>query len=124
MVKLLELLTFTLYIRLLVEAYQIMMISSLNEIKEFDNKSKERIISLSFAFALLMICLGLLLLMVIEWIRSRDPDVFEEQLYFKEFFGGLKDKFRSRSYMLLNFSRRGVFIALVTFRVVNEIGTI
>ena len=51
-------------------------------------------------------------MMLIEWMRSSRPDTYKQQKYFVEIFGGLKDIWRCRSYLLLNFGRRAALITI------------
>jgi hypothetical protein len=86
MSKLVDIFTFAIYYRTLVEAYQIMLLSSLLEISKINFSDASRVISFCLAFCLLTLCVGVLSIMVVEWYRSRNPKIFEKQRYFKEVF--------------------------------------
>ena len=122
--KLMDLFLFTIYVRTFVEALQMMMLSSLIEIKTFDTSEISRVFSILISFLFTLLCVGLIVLMAVEWIRSKDPKIFKQQKYFKEVFSGVKDKWRARCYMLLNFGRRAIFIIAIVFPVANPIHTI
>lgn len=53
--------------------------------------------------------------MFVQWLKSRDLIAYSRQRYFTEFFIGLKPDWKARSYMLLNYGRRTIFVLLVTF---------
>ena len=110
--KWMRFLTFAVYVRLLVEALQAMFVSSLSELKDFSTVNTAHRLSLSFAFALLFVWIAVIVLMLVEWMRSSRPDIYKQQSYFVEIFGGLKDIWRCRSYLLLNFGRRAALITI------------
>ena len=118
--KIIDALTFGVYIRIFIESFQIMLISSLYEIKHFRTKNALYIISLVYAFIVLMLSVGLLLLMLTEWLRSKTPRTFQKQKYFKELFNGVKPQWFSRSFTLFNFWRRTLLILWVTFLTMNK----
>ena len=122
--KWMNLLTFTIYVRMFIEAFQAMFVSSLTEIKLFDTNSTAHRLSLSFAFLIAFFCWGIIVTMLVEWIRSRNQDTFKQQSYFSEIFGGLKDRWICRSYLLLNFGRRAFFIIISVFGSSQIIGII
>ena len=110
--KWMHFLTFAVYVRLLVEALQAMFVSSLSELKDFSTVNTAHKLSLSFAFVLLFVWIAVIVLMLVEWMRSSRPDTYKQQKYFVEIFGGLKDVWRCRSYLLLNFGRRAALIII------------
>ena len=110
--KWMHFMTFAVYVRLLVEALQAMFVSSLSELKDFSTSNTAHRQSLKFAFVLLFVWIAVIVLMLVEWIRSRRPDTYKQQSYFVEIFSGLKDVWRCRSYLLLNFIRRAALITI------------
>ena len=122
--KWMNLLTFTIYVRMFIEAFQAMLVSSLTEIKLFNTNNAAHRLSLSVAFLIAFFCWGIIVMMLVEWIRSRNQDTFKQQTYFSEIFGGLKDRWVCRSYLLLNFGRRAFFIIICVFGPSQIIGVI
>ena len=110
--KWMRFLTFAVYVRLLVEALQAIFVSSLSELKIFSTANTAHRLSLSFAFVLLFVWIVVIVMMLIEWMRSSRLDTYKQQTYFVEIFGGLKDIWRCRSYLLLNFGRRAALITI------------
>ena len=101
---------FTVYIRLLLEAFHCLSLSSTHEIKTFDASDTSKVLSLLSAFIVFLFCIALLGLMLIEWMRSKNPLVYKTQTYFREIFEGTRDKWIARSHSLLDFSRRLLLI--------------
>ena len=110
--KWMSFLTFAVYVRLLVEALQAMFVSSLSELKDFSTVNTAHRLSLSFAFVLLFVWYVVIVMMLVEWMKSSRPDTYKQQKYFVEIFSGLKDVWWCRSYLLLNFSRRAALIII------------
>ena len=105
--------TFTVYVRLLLEAFHSLSLSSTNEIRAFDASDTSKMLSLISAFVVFLICLVVLGLMLVEWVRSRNSQVYQTQIYFKELLEGAKDMWIARSHCFLDFSRRLLLIVAV-----------
>jgi hypothetical protein len=105
----------TLYVRTLIQSYQMIIISSCREIRDFNTNDDYTILSLTASFVTFFVCVGLIGLMIQQWWKSRNPESFETQKYFIEIFSSLKDNWKSRSYNILNYGRRSLLVALVIF---------
>ena len=108
--KLFEIFTFAVYVRLLLEAFHSLSLSSTHEINTFDASDTSKMLSLISAFVVFLVCLAMLGLMLVEWVRSRSPQIYSTQTYFKEILVGTKDNWTARSHSLLDFSRRLLLI--------------
>ena len=87
--------TFSIYIRLLLQAYIMILLSSLSQIVDFEHSGFVEIISLIIAiiiFNLAIVYLWFWLTQVFKVKRLYQPN------YYDEFFNGLKDNLKSRLY--------------------------
>ena len=101
---------FTVYIRLFIESFQRMLLSSISEVNAWRTDSVENIISLGFAFVILATCvLGTLFIVLLIWkgdLKSSEK--------FEEAFIGLKDKESSKTYILVSiFLRKLLYIGIM-----------
>ena len=113
--KILNILTFGFYIRTLLETNQFLLISSINEIYQFNTYGAKRIISLIFAFFVLYICI---MMFVFVFYLTFSSYKMKDEGHSKlgEFFAGLKLQKKFRVYVLFLIARRTIFvIVLVTF---------
>ena len=94
--KWIKFLTFSIYVRVFVEAFDALLVSSLTEIERFEVSNASAKVSLSLAFIIALLCAFVIVLMLVEWIRSRNQETFEHQTYFSEIFASLKDQWRCR----------------------------
>ena len=108
-----QLFTFSIYIRLLWEANQFILLSSLSEIKSWKGSSTKNIVSLWIAFICAFSCIGLIVLAFVNWIQKRNIETTESYSPFKEFFSGLKDKSFPRLYLTILLLRRLIFVVLL-----------
>ena len=88
--------TFSLYLRILLEASMFMMLSSYSEIFNWDASNNFHIVSLLFAFALFIICVLLALLSVIIWLKQRKVGDISNLIQISELLNGINDKSLSR----------------------------
>lgn len=95
-VKLFEICTFAMYIRVIMEAYLFINISVVSEFSEFNTNGSIRVLSLSMNFVLTILLVFLILLAAFE---IRNAHILKEynSTYFTEFHAGLKPKTLSRS---------------------------
>lgn len=110
--KLFEIFTFGIYIRFYLEAYQNMLLSSVQEIKVFNAESVDQIVSLVWAFFIVTLCLTFLIFVFIKWLKSRNQEKSTKHSYFDSIFSGLRDSWFARLYLLLNFGRRSLLIVI------------
>lgn len=114
-IKTFKFLTFTYYVRNVMEAYMHMVISSISELNRFDRSSGTQITSLILAIIILMflvacIAASLRLLLLIS-LETKPPKFFE----FTELFNGLKLSRTPRIYAVVFFVRRLILVSLLIF---------
>ncbi|CAI2365377.1 unnamed protein product [Moneuplotes crassus] len=117
--KVIDIIFFVAYARLLLEAHETMVISSALEIREFDSSSASAIIShlISWVFLLLCLIIPTFALYLFYTHRNRyDPDKKTPTM---EFFEGLKNNKWSRFYSFLLLFRRVLFVLIVIFMTDN-----
>lgn len=56
-----------------------------------------------------------------EWVRSKNLETYKGQKYFREYFSGLKDSWRARSYLVFSYSRRAVIMLVIMLIPANVI---
>ena len=109
--KIFLIMTFGYYIRSILEVNQYILISSINEISNFNTSSIFRIISIASAFIFLILCI--LLIGVVAYLSLSSYEKFEnEHNKIGEFFQGVKNgKFKIYSLTLL--IRRFAFVTFL-----------
>jgi len=130
---------FTVYIRIILEAQQVILISSFSELMNVKYTSTNRIVSsivaiLHIALSVLFSCFILFLWASLLFkreklqVKPKEQMTIKERLekfkkpkpafsetYLKEVFSGLKHNFKSKSYYLVSSSRTIGITALVVF---------
>ena len=107
-----KILTFGYYIRVLLEINGLMIISSLNEIYQFNTSDRLRSFSLVIAIFTFIFWISFLVFIIIVMIRSTEAADNEESKL-GEFFSGLKLQRRYKFYTVFLMSRRFIFILLL-----------
>lgn len=90
---------FTIYIRTLIESFQMLMISCSQEIKNFEPTNVFKLISLIMAFAINLLCIFLVMITVSQILKSTHK-------FWDELFYGLKKITEAKFYIVLLLSRR------------------
>lgn len=111
--KIINLLFYAVYTRLLLESNETMVLSTISEINTFDTSSTPAIISLTLALCLaivLSVFLCYAWFLAYKLIYNFDPD---EKFFFMEFFADLKPNKRARFYTPLLLLRRFVFVLVI-----------
>ena len=107
-----KILTFSFYIRNALEMSQFILISSTNEIYNFNITNHMRLIS--FIYAILVIGAYIFLFVLVQYLVFSSYRLNENQHNkLGEFFSGLKEDKKSRFYVTLLLLRRFTFILLV-----------
>jgi hypothetical protein len=109
--KIFDFFTFTVYIRLLLQSSQFMLMTSIAELNAFNYQSAPRIVSLCLAGVVLLIVSAFLIFSVKLWVSRIRKQAYHEESKFDEFFGGLKRKKFASAYNLLILIRR-VYLVL------------
>ena len=107
--KLFELLTYGIYIRIVLELFELFLVSGINEVYYFDVSDKYRIISFAFAVAILIVWFWFTLFVVFFSISSY---IVTEGQHSKlnEFFSGLKINKKHRFFIAILLIRRSFFV--------------
>ena len=110
--KIFEILTFGYYIRSMLEINQFALISSINEIYLFNTSQRYRVVSLVFAFIVLIGCILLIVFVLFLSLINKRQDK-EKLNQSEEFFSGLKVLKKSRLYVWILMWRRVVYVLLL-----------
>ena len=102
---LIEILTFDIYIRLMIEAYLFLTLSSITEIYKSKLSNSEEILSYTMSILIFGLSIAFTVITFLQWKKSRKPETFSKQFYFKELFMGVKDNWLARSYTLMFLSK-------------------
>ena len=115
--KVYQLLTFTIYIRLILEANIFIMLTSLSEIKAWNTTSVSKIASLINAIIWELFWIALFILTFVHWMYNRKLDNIDHYMPLKAFFNGLKNQVKARLYSTILLLRR---IFLTTFLIIGS----
>ena len=98
--------TFTAYIRLLLENFQYMLLCSISEAYEFDLSTKKRKVSLFLAHFFLITSTAFYFFIIYQFQATRTWLNRKYYKYSEELFGGLKESNKARSYTIFLTTRR------------------
>ena len=110
--KLFILLTFSWYIRYILEMNQLTLISSLYEISNFNTTQKYRIISLTSALIAMLLCIFLIAIITLISISSYEV-VENQHNNIGELFSGQKMQKKTKLYTSILLLRRMIFVILL-----------
>jgi len=105
--------TFTLYIRVILESYQLLLLANISNVNEFDTSSTLKIITLIFSLFILVCLTIFILLSFYTYCVSRGRQSNEPRLKCEEFLGGIKYLNKPRLYSFISLSRRLEMILLL-----------
>ena len=88
--------SFSIYIRLIIEAYLMILLSWFSEIYELDTSNTINIVSFYTNIVILIIVISLLIIWIWQIFKAHPTHNPRKQTYFVEFFGGLRDTTYSR----------------------------
>ena len=111
-IAILKILTFSTYIRIILESFQIMLISSISEIFNLNTSSSSKSYSLISAFLIFAFCwLIIWLILVLIWkMKNSEESRFTK---YEELFSGLKENTSSRQFRVLHLLRRFLYISIL-----------
>ncbi|CAI2376836.1 unnamed protein product [Moneuplotes crassus] len=111
-----DIMTCTFYVRISIEAFFLLVVSSSREVYLISQVSTSKeILSCIFNFLLIIIWISFYILCFHQWRKSKSELRFTKMFYFREFFSGVKPHFKYRVYSTLFLSKRIVLIGLVIF---------
>ena len=113
--KLFKFFTFSIYIRIFLQSFIIILLSWLNEIYELKLNNSVKLVSFSMNIIILFAILFIFELWIKQIIKAHPILDENKQYYFTEFFSGLKNKTSSRMLPLVYMGQRILSCFLVIF---------
>ena len=113
--KVYQFFTFSLYVRILLEANIFLLLSSFSELHNWLTRTASEIISLFIAFIGAWIWIMFVALSLISWYKVKNIENMDIYIPLKEFFNGTRSTSLSKLYSTFMLSRRVIFVALLTF---------
>ena len=113
--SIMRILTFNIYIRITIEAYQFLVISSAYEINRFNVENSSRKVSISIAFLIYFTCIAFIVFIAIEtycWVKSVEMKC---HALFKELFEETKSTKLAKCYSLIAMLRKLIFVSFLIF---------
>jgi hypothetical protein len=111
LVGLMNIMTFSFYIRVTIVVFQVLLLSSLSEIYAFETHDTGSVLSLIIAFGIFSACLAFLGFFTIHFAKSSN----DSSKTYDELYRGLKDNKASKSYDLVSLSRKTLLIFIIVF---------
>jgi hypothetical protein len=108
-----NIMTFSLYVILIIESYLIVWLSTISELKEFDYSTGFKLFSLVLAFTFALGLLTVVIIAVIQIIKARPVYNPKKQWYFRELFNALKNNSPSRLFKLIFMIIRICFVLII-----------
>ncbi|CAI2371845.1 unnamed protein product [Moneuplotes crassus] len=110
-----DLLTLNIYIRLFMEVFLLMILSSLRELYfVYRLSSSNEFISYFLNMPITFVLGAFIAVCIWQWKKSKSPQKFSRQYYFVEFFQGVRNTWKARVYSTLFLTKRLTLVALVT----------
>ena len=110
-----QLFSFTVYIRIMIQSNQYLLIASWSEIKNFDYSSASKTISLFLSF----LFYSFWVLIPVIWIILGCKGIFstenEKWTYFSELFSGMKNNKSAKAYIVLEILRKILLVSILLF---------
>ena len=113
--KLFNIFTFSIYIRIILQYYIIMLLSWFNEIHELKVNNSAKLTSFSLNIIIFIIILSIFGLWIMQVKKAHPKLKIRKQFYFIEFFNGLKNKTCSRMFPIVYMGQRILSWFLIIF---------
>ena len=110
--KIFIMMTFSYFIRNMLEILQFVLISSINEIYEYDTSSSLRLTSFIYAIVLVLLFVSMLLFILYLTLSSYRLKKDEHNML-EEFFRGLNNNKKSKFYVVVLLMRRFILVLLL-----------
>ena len=114
-VKILEMLTFGFYVGVCLETYILFILVDFSEISLHFKRGIKSMSSCVMSYIILSFMILFIFLTLWQWIKSKKPESFEKQKYFKVLVDGMRPKWIYRSYFLAFLIRRTLFGIILFF---------
>ncbi|CAI2376235.1 unnamed protein product [Moneuplotes crassus] len=105
-----EQLTFGVYIRIILEAFLLVVVSSLYELYMF---TYDNLLSYIANIVIIFLWGSFFIICLWQWVRSKDENRLSKARHFREFYAGIKPNWRSRVFTAFFLSKRFILISLV-----------
>ena len=105
--------TFNIYMRLLLESYQYLTISSVSEINQIDLNTNSKIVSFIISIVFLLLLLLFITFIFYQNCMITKSTTRNTRKWFIELFVGLRDKRVARAYVLLLTIRRVILVSIL-----------
>jgi hypothetical protein len=106
---------YAIYMRMLIESHEILLLSSANEIYATDYNHLNGLISYIIACILFTICFSLPFMAFYFYWKTRNNFNPDNEFYFMEFFSDLRNSKYARLYMSILLFRRVLFVSMIIF---------
>jgi hypothetical protein len=113
MVKIFNIMSFSIYIRILLEAYLLISLSTISELNEFDHSNGFRIFSLSMSLIFAILLTTMLLLFLFQMTIYSKVHPSKIQWCLREFIAGMKISKLSQIYTIIFMSIRISFVVTI-----------
>lgn len=120
--KIMKLLSLTIYVRIILEAYLFLFLSSVAEVYNANFSSSAKILSYLIAIVLLVSWCGIIYLVIHFWKLSGYSNFDQEKSKFSELFEGLKKTKWARLYYVVFVLRRALSTTwiVISYRAITE----
>ena len=108
-------LTFGFYIGVYLETYILFILVDFSEIYFQNNRGIKNTRSCVMSYVILGFMIFFLLLTFWQWCKSRKPESFESQKYFRVLIDGMRPNWLCRSYFVIFIIRRSLFGVVLFF---------
>jgi len=113
--KLNEFFKFTVYIRLILESYQFLMLSSLSNFREYDYSNTSKIVSLFFSGVIILLCIFILFISYYMYHSNYDTNYSPKRQNWEEIINGVKSENKPRLANFFSLLRRTSLIVWLVF---------
>ena len=113
--KIKQLFAFSIYIRIMLEVNQFALLSTFEEIYEWDISTSSKIASLCISFIFWISLFIFILIWLLNWIKHKETENMDSYYELKEFFSGVQVKPIPKLQSILSLIRRMLFVALLIF---------
>jgi hypothetical protein len=107
--------TFSVYIRLIIESYQHILVSSASEISDFNDTLENHQDSFIIACSVFLVCIIFFVISVVHYFVILKNAGLEHNGYFGEIYSGLKSSKTQRLYTTMFMFRRLALVSLLIF---------
>ena len=108
-------LIFNLYITYIIESFVLYCVTWFYEISHFDNSQNKAQTSGYISIAMAWLLAIFILIGLIQWLKARNIEQYDELYYFRNYFAGIKKTNWARLYAIIFLLRRLILVLIITF---------